>query len=65
MAGLAGVFAFAPIVRSLTQAPFRPAITWISIAVALAVAVVVGLVFGTYPALRAARLTPVDAIRHE
>ena len=63
--GLAGVFAFAPIVRSLTEAPFRPAMTGASIGVALALGVVVGIVFGTYPALRAARLTPLDAIRHE
>jgi putative ABC transport system permease protein len=63
--GLAGVFAFAPIVRSLTEAPFRPAMTGASIGFALALGIVVGIVFGTYPALRAARLTPLDAIRHE
>jgi putative ABC transport system permease protein len=39
--------------------------TGASIAVALALGIVVGIVFGTYPALRAARLTPLDAIRHE
>jgi putative ABC transport system permease protein len=29
------------------------------------VAVVIGVVFGMVPALRASRLSPIDAIRHE
>jgi ABC-type antimicrobial peptide transport system permease subunit len=27
--------------------------------------VVIGVTFGTYPALRGARLSPIDAMRHE
>ena len=63
--GLAGVFTFAPIVRNLTEAQFHPAITAISLGVALLVSLIVGIVFGTYPAVRAARLEPVEAMRHE
>jgi putative ABC transport system permease protein len=53
------------VIRHLTDAPFAPAFTVSTLVVVLAVAAGVGIVFGTYPALRAARLRPADAIRHE
>ena len=36
-----------------------------TVALAAGIAVAIGLVFGTYPARRAGRLSPIDAIRHE
>jgi putative ABC transport system permease protein len=62
LAGVAAGFALAEGARALYPAiPFRVPI-W-SLGLALAVAVGVGLVFGIAPAVRAARLEPLDALR--
>jgi len=63
--GLLAIFTVTPIIRQLTEVPFQAAFSWVTVAVVMVLAVSVGLVFGTYPAYRAARLSPVEAIRHE
>ncbi len=63
--GIVGIFIFVPIVNSIADLGFRAALGFNTVLVILAVAMVVGVVFGTYPAWRASQLDPIDAIRHE
>ena len=64
--GISGAFLVTAIIREQAHAPFFHAgFSWSTVLVAVASSVIVGLVFGTYPALRASRMSPIDAIRHE
>ena len=62
-AGLVAGSGLAAVVEAASPLPAR--VTLWSIGVALGLGIVVGIVFGTYPAIRAARLDPIDALRAE
>ncbi len=63
--GMLGTMAIVPIIHAITKVPFYAMYTWNTLAIISTVALVVGVVFGTYPAIRASRLDPVEAIRRE
>jgi putative ABC transport system permease protein len=65
LVGMLGASGVAAVVRSFTDAPVHAAFTWQSVAFAACAALLIGLVFGTWPARRAARLSPIEALRHE
>jgi putative ABC transport system permease protein len=63
--GLVVAFGVTAVMRSTLDAPIHAGVSLSTLAVAALSAVIVGITFGTYPALRAARMSPIDAIRHE
>ncbi|MEP7320451.1 MAG: ABC transporter permease [Saprospiraceae bacterium] len=52
-----------PIIKSFTKAPFQAAFTLNTIVIIAIISILIGIVFGTYPARKAANLDPVVAIQ--
>jgi putative ABC transport system permease protein len=61
--GLAAGYAGASLVAAFTPLPYT--LAWWSVAMAIAVVTVVGVIFGLYPASKAAKLDPITALGYE
>ena len=66
LGGLTGILFGYVVSRGVAfYAEWKTLVTVSSIAMSFGVSVAVGLISGIYPAMRAARLDPVDALRYE
>jgi putative ABC transport system permease protein len=64
--GLAGIaFGFFLAWLIARTAEWKTIVTTSSVAIAFGVSVAVGMIFGIYPAMKAARINPIEALRYE
>ena len=55
-------YVFAFLVSIIT--PFTPYISWEILLITLLTSIIVGIIFGTYPAIKAAAKNPIDSLKH-
>jgi putative ABC transport system permease protein len=65
IAGFGFMAAAVPLIHYITDIQFQAAYTFSTIGIVALIALLIGVLFGTYPAMRAANLLPIDAIRRE
>ncbi len=66
LGGVVGIVVSLAVVGLLyTYTELKPIISWHAIITATVVSIVIGIVFGTAPAVKAARKDPIEALRHE
>ncbi len=63
--GIGGAYTATALMRAKADAFVYAGLSLSTLLLAAAISVATGLAFGAYPALRAARLSPIEAIRHE
>jgi putative ABC transport system permease protein len=63
--GILVSIAMSPIVHQIIDVPFRPAFSLLTITVITLFSLLIGILFGTFPAYKASQLSPIDALRRE
>lgn len=65
IAGMGAAIVVTTLAQKLAEAPIPVKFTPESLLIAVGAAVLIGLIFGTWPARRASRLSPIEAIRQD
>ncbi|MDX1590873.1 MAG: FtsX-like permease family protein [Balneolaceae bacterium] len=63
--GILVALAVVPIVHQIIEAQFRPAFSFLTIGLITLFSLLIGILFGTFPAYKASQLEPIDALRRE
>jgi putative ABC transport system permease protein len=65
VAGYGGAWGVSLVLKSVLKTQWNPAIPLVWVLVSIFVSVLIGLIFGTYPAYKGSQLDPVEAMRYE
>lgn len=63
--GILVSLAVVPIVHQIIEVQFKPAFSFFTIGLITIFSLLIGVLFGTFPAYKASRLSPIDALRRE
>ena len=63
--GILVSLAIVPIVHNIIDIEFSPAFSLLTISVITILSLMIGVLFGTFPAYKASQLNPIDALRRE
>ena len=63
--GILVSLAVSPIVHRIIEIPFSPAFSVLTITFITLFSLLIGILFGTFPAYKASQLSPIDALRRE